>query len=132
MERAEQIDPPLRTRELARMNEILTELLKNSPIAAAMIIVVWLFLDANKKQELTRIENAKALENKRETHEKEMNTMWGRVIKQMMQKNDINSEAIMTRLEDHEKAMHERYDKFQITKDLLDAAKEIITKQDKK
>ena len=114
------------------MNELLTELLKNSPIAAALIIVVWLFLDAIKKQDAIRIENAKALEAKREAHEKDMNAMWGRVIKQMMHQNDINSEAIMTRLEDHEKAMHERYDKFQITKDLLDAAKEIITKQDKK
>jgi hypothetical protein len=105
------------------MNETLAELIRQSPIAAALLGAVYLFLRREKEAEELRVKNAEALENKRQTHEITVNAMWASYIKNILDTVTISNQKIVDALAAHEKSSEERYERLGITQDLIDAVK---------
>lgn len=110
---------------------IISEIIKASPYLAFILLFLWV----EAKREEKRVENAKALEDRREAHEKDMqarqlqqdrdiNTLWAGYINQIVEEIKASNRAIMQRLDEHEKESQDRYERIGITKDLLKAASE--------
>jgi hypothetical protein len=110
---------------------IISELIKASPYLAFILLFLWV----EAKREDRRVLNAKALEDRRETHEKEMqarqlqqdrdiNNLWASYIQQIVDEIKTSNRAIMQRIDEHEKESEDRYERIGITKDLLKAASE--------
>lgn len=98
-------------------------MVKQVPSAAAVIGMAYLFLRAEEKRELRRVEDAKEKEKERRDHELQINNMWASYIKSLIDKQDETYELIAKSLSEHEKSSQERYDRIGITKDLLVAIK---------
>lgn len=109
------------------MNETLAELIRQSPIAAALLGAVYLFLRREREAEEIRVRNAEALENKRQAHELQVNAMWASYIKNIVDTISISNEKIVNALAAHERASEERYDRLGVTQDLIDAVKAAAT-----
>jgi hypothetical protein len=119
------------------MNESLfIELAKQVPNLVIFLLIIYMFQKGDEKKELQRVENARRLEDKREAHEKalevgrqahdtQMNNMWANYIKSIIDQQNATFKVIMDALNDHELASKERYERMGITKELLDAAKEV-------
>ena len=121
------------------MSDILIESAKQVPALVALVVLVVvitrLFLAAEDKRELQRIANdkqqeaeraanAKALEEMRQKHESQTIAMLADAIKHTADEQSKTAKLIIEALDDHEEKSKERYDKMNITKDLLEAAKD--------
>lgn len=104
------------------------ELIKNLPVAAAMIYIVMLFLNAENKRAQQHIENAKIVEQQRKEHDLQISNMWATSFKQLVEQVNIGQQAIANALSEHEQASRERYERMGITDDLLKLAKEKLRK----
>ena len=102
---------------------IYIELIKQAPYIAALIVLVAIFTWTNDRNEVRRVENAKALEAQREAHERDINNMWANSIKSIVEQQNQTSQVIMAALKEHDKASQERYDRIGITNDLIQAVK---------
>jgi len=116
------------------MESLLGELIKQSPIAAAFIVMVWLFLRAEEKREARRVQtdkkleesrvvNAKALELERREHEREINNMWANFMKTLIDQQNKNFTAVVHEIHEHEDRAQKRYERLNITRDLKKAAR---------
>jgi hypothetical protein len=103
------------------MSEWAIELIRQVPNAAAVILMAYLFLKAEKEREERRVSNAKEMEAERRTHELNINNMWASYIKNIIDHQDDMSSALMKSISDHETASKERYEKMRITQELIDA-----------
>ena len=110
------------------MNDVYIEMIKQAPMGAAMIIIVYLFLSTENKREQQRIENAKSIEQERKQHDLNIMNMWAGNFRQLVEQVNLGQREIAKVLSEHEKASKERYEKMGITGDLLDAAKEQLRK----
>lgn len=106
------------------MNEIFQALIKELPVAAALILIVYLFLSNDNKREQQRIENAKAMEAERKNHEMQINAMWAQHIKMLVDNQTEGNTTIVKALTEHELNSQRRYERMGITKDLLDSVRE--------
>lgn len=106
------------------MNEVWVEMIKQSPIAAALLLVVFFFLKHIRDAEAQRIANAKDMETERRAHELAINNMWAVNIKQLVDQMSNSHAEIVRLIEQHDKNDKERYERMGVTKDLLDAAKD--------
>ena len=104
-----------------------------------ILVVMYMLLNREDKRDEKRTENAKQLAAERQTsakeleqmrqkHEIEINTMWASAIKNLVDSQQATAKTIAEALDDHEKASQERYAKMSITKDLFEAAKERLKK----
>lgn len=118
---------------------LFTKLAEQVPNLVVFLIIVYMMQKNNEKQDLQRVENARRLEDKREAHEKsleekrqahdlQMNNMWANYIKNLIDQQAQTFKMVADMLKDHEQASQDRYEKMQITKDLLDAAREHIAR----
>jgi len=106
------------------MDNLLNELAKQIPNAVAVIVMAYLFLHFQKLNDERRESNAKEQEVERRQHELEINNMWAVYIKQLVENHEESFRVIAKTIADHEKASEERYEKMNITKDLIAAVKE--------
>jgi hypothetical protein len=81
-------------------------------------------LKTDKEMEELRVKNATELEDRRETHEREINNMWANSIKMLLDQQDRAHQVMMSALKEHDKASQERYDRLGITNELIQAVKE--------
>lgn len=110
------------------MNDVYVEMIKQAPLGAAMIIIVYLFLTTDNKREQQRIENAKERATEQRAYDMQVQNMWASNIKAIIEKVDGGQRMIADALNEHERASRERYEKMGITDDLLQAAKEMLKK----
>jgi len=103
------------------MENILFELVKQIPNAAAVILTVWLFLRAQREAEETRVDNAAKLEAERRTHEMQVNDMWAEFLKKLSADNALSVKQLVDEIHRHESASKERYDRMRITQKLSQA-----------
>lgn len=115
------------------------DLAKQAPYMVLMVAIVYMFLrfieqwetrraaDAKKLEE-ERTNNAKQLEEMRQKHDSEINAMWASAIKTLVDEQNKTAKAISEALAEHEKASRDRYERMGITKELLVAAKEQLSK----
>lgn len=106
------------------MNDVFIEMIKQIPLGAVMLGIVWLFQTNESKREEQRIANAKERETERRNYELQVQSMWASHIKTIVDKIEVGNDKIVNALLEHEKASRERYEKMGITNDLLDMAKE--------
>lgn len=117
------------------MEQAIIEMIKNAPWAAALILVVRMFLQAQKDTEAQRIINAKdasdkqhdhelQLENAKRGRELEVNNLWASTVKNLMTDQNNNHKEIVGVLQDIKITISEQYKKMGITQDLLDLAKD--------
>lgn len=110
------------------MNEVYVEMIKQIPLGAAMIAIVWLFQTNENKREEQRINNAKERQAEQRAFDLQVQSMWANNIKGLIDKVDEGQKIIAMALNEHERASRERYEKMGITDDLLQAAKEMLKK----
>ena len=113
------------------MDETLRALAVNVPAAFAVIATVWMFLRAEEKREERREANAKAKESENKDHELLMGQMWANHISTLVAKTDEIFKLIAEALSDHEEASKERYERMNITQDLVKLARERAEKRKK-
>ena len=121
------------------MSDILIESAKQVPALVALVVlvvvIIRLFLAAEDKREAQRIANdkqleterstnAKALEEMRQKHESQTIAMLAEAIKHTSDEFSKTAKMIIDALDDHEEKSKDRYQKMNITKDLLEAAKD--------
>ena len=106
------------------MDQVLLELIRQVPSAAAVIGAVYLFLKREKEAEEIRTRNAAALEDKRQAHDSQINNMWAGYIKSIIEQVQQGNKTIVDTIAAHGKESAERYEKLGITQDLIDAVKE--------
>jgi hypothetical protein len=114
------------------MDETLKALAVNVPAAVAVIATVWMFLRAEEKREERREANAKSKDQENKSHELMMGQMWATHIDSLMMKTDETFKLLANALSTHEKASKERYDRMQITQDLVKMARAEAEKKMKK
>lgn len=106
--------------------EFIPELIKQLPSAAAIIFVTYLFLrneserekartEAAIKAEEKRVENAKALEQERQKHEREINNLWAGFLKRLAEDNAENFKALVQEIHAHEDKALARYNRLSVT-----------------
>lgn len=116
------------------------EVAKQIPFAVLLFAAILVFLrhlkevDAarmthDKDMETLRITAAKERETEQRTHQNNMNNMWAVNIKNIVDRQEQTAQMIADALSAHETASRERYEKMNITKDLLDVAKETMRKK---
>lgn len=117
------------------MEQALIEMVKNAPWAVALILVVRMFLQAEKEREIQRVADAKEAGEKQRNHElqlaniqrgnsAEVNNFWASTVKNMMEKNQTSFEVIVDALGAMRKEIVESYEKLGVTKDLWKIAKD--------
>ena len=115
------------------MEGIFSELIKQAPTAAAIILVAYMFLqaekqreerrvEADKKSEETRVANAKALEQERQAHERDINNMWANFVKRLIDEQAKSFRDVVSEIHRHEDSAQKRYERLKITRDLKKAA----------
>jgi hypothetical protein len=102
------------------MEGILLKFIDASPFLAFLLVYIWI----DSKREDKRVANASSLETRRENHEREMNNMWAQHIKSITDQIATSHQVIMSKLADHDKESQERYERMNITKDLIKAAEQ--------
>ncbi len=114
---------------------LLGKLGEQAPYMVLIVVLVFGFLYYIEKQnvktmahekemEKTRTENAKEREKERRDHELTIANMQANNMKQLIDSVKEMTETFTSTVESHEKASQTRYEKMNITKDLLTAAKE--------
>ncbi len=112
------------------MENILLEIAKQVPNAVAVIVTVWLFLNAQTKAEESRVANAKALEAERQKHEQAINNVWAKFFKEQAEKSAEHIERIIDEIHRHEDASIQRYSRLKITENLKKAAQGKLKQQE--
>ena len=114
---------------------VLIEVAKQVPWAVIVFAVIFVFLKRMSESEAARLAHEKELEAQhiaaakdRATSEREhqasVNNLWAQNIKSITERWEQTSKQIADALSEHERASQERYNKMNITQDLLEAAKE--------
>jgi hypothetical protein len=98
--------------------------LEQIPNALAVIVMAYLFIQAEAQRETRRIENAKQHEEERRAHELQINNMWASFFKNISDDQGKANALIIKTMQQHEDAAEERYKKMRITQDLIQAVKE--------
>jgi len=124
------------------MDTILLKIIEASPYLGFVLLFIWFEARREERrqqavieQEKRRVENAAALEARRETHEMQMQTrqleqdrtinqLWASYIQQIVNEIKAGNTAIIQKITEHEEESTERYERMGITKDLLKAASE--------
>jgi choline-glycine betaine transporter len=121
-------------------DQVLIEIGKQAPWAVVLLVVFFVFLKHmretetarmahEEKLETQRIAAAKERETERRAQESNNNNMWANNIKTITERWEQTTKTIAEALAEHERASRERYDKMRVTQDLLDAAKENLTRK---
>jgi hypothetical protein len=116
-------------------DSVWVEVAKQVPFAVVLFAAILVFLDHLKKvdaarmlhdkeMETLRITAAKERETERRAYDASMNNMWAVNIKNIVDRQEQTAKMIADALSEHERASKDRYEKMNITKDLLDVAKE--------
>lgn len=105
------------------MNDVWIKFIEQAPWAAAISLTVYMFLKHLKELDEARAKNAANMAAERREHELQINNMWAVNIKTLIEKHDETNTMIANALAEHEKASQERYDKRNITEDLIAAVK---------
>jgi len=119
------------------MDEVLIEMAKQVPAALMVGAVVWMFLKAAEKERAERIANAKEISDVQRAHELQMeasrrgreleiNNLWATTVKNLMATQDTNNQIIVTAIKDMHIDISEQYKNMGITKELYNAAKELL------
>lgn len=115
------------------MDNWITELIRQAPSAAAVIGTVYLFLRFIEKQNDRHAANAKDKAIEDRSHTIDVNSMWANTIKSISEQHDrtavTTTQMIVDKLAYMDKAAEERYNKMNITQDLIDAVKELKTQK---
>lgn len=90
------------------MDTLFSKLIEQVPSAAAIILVTYLFLNAQEKQEEQRI---KTSEQQLE-HEREINNLWAKTVKQISEEQDKNFQIIIEKIQKHEDESRRRHSKL--------------------
>jgi hypothetical protein len=117
------------------MEQAIIEMIKNAPWAAALILIVKMFLQAEKDREVKRTADAKEAGDVQRAHELQManaqrgreleiNNLWASTVKNMMSDQSKNNQEFVTVLKDFKDTILEQYKKMGITQDLLEIAKD--------
>jgi hypothetical protein len=117
------------------MDEAVLELVRNLPAAAAVMFTVYIMLYFEERREKRREENAKSKSQEDRDHEVTIAQMLHNNILTITNSHKETAQLILDRtnetfmgikddLEDHERSSKERYDRMQITQDLVRLAKE--------
>ena len=106
------------------MDEIIKALAVNVPAAAAVIATVFMFLSSDQKRDERRAANAKEKAIEDREHQLKVNQMWTSNIKIVLAKQDETFELISKTLTDHEAASKDRYERMNITQELIKAVKD--------
>lgn len=125
------------------MEQALLELIKNAPWAFALILVVRLFLQAEKDREVKRSQDSAEVNLRQRDHEVQMesvrhgreleiNNLWASTVKNMMVTQDATSKEITGVLKDLKETITEQYKNIGITQDLFKMAKSKIEHLEKK
>lgn len=105
------------------MDAILLELTRQLPSALAIGAVVYLFLKYDERKDQRREQNAREQAVERREHEKMKDTIWANAINQIIAKQDASFQLIAGQLAVHEEKSEERYERMEITQDLIKLAK---------
>lgn len=114
---------------------VLIEVAKQVPWAVIVFAVIFVFLKYMRESETARLAHEKELEAQRiaaakerataeREHQASVNNLWAQNVKSMTEQLVQTSKQIADALSEHERASQERYNKMNITQDLLDTAKE--------
>lgn len=114
---------------------VLIEVAKQVPWAVIVFAVIFVFLKRMSESEAARLAHEKELEAQRiaaakdratseREHQASVNNLWAQNIKSITERWEQTSKQIADALSEHERASQERYNKMNITQDLLEAAKE--------
>lgn len=117
------------------MEQAIIELVKGAPWAAAMIIIVRLFLQSAKEHEVQRSADAKELgiaqrehelqmERIRHGRELEVNNLWATTVKNLMTSQEQVGLDVAAVLKDLKESIMEQYKNMGITQDLYKTAKD--------
>jgi hypothetical protein len=104
---------------------VLTKIIEASPYLGFILLFMWF----EAKREDKRITNATALETRREEHEKKMqerdlqhardiNQLWALHFQKIANEIKAGNQALIDKLQEHDEASAERYERLAITKDL--------------
>lgn len=110
------------------MDDLWKEMIKQIPVAVAMIYIVNMFLTNEAKREEARTANAKEREQERRAYELQINSMWASNFKNIIDQINEGNSKLVSALVEHERNSKERYEKMNITSDLLKVAKEQLKK----
>lgn len=117
------------------MDNILLEMIKQVPAAAAVLGTVFLFLRAMRDERTDRAVITKDTRDKQMAHdvqlqqltrsrELEMNNLWAVTVKNIIASQNVSMESIIDAVADLKKTTVEQYIKLGITQDLFKTAKE--------
>jgi hypothetical protein len=110
---------------------VIAKLIEASPYLGFILLFLWY----EAKREDKRIAGAAALETRREEHEKKMqekelqhardiNQLWALHFQNIANEIKAGNQALIEKLEEHDKSSADRYERIGITKDLLKMAQE--------
>lgn len=110
---------------------VLAKIIEASPYLG--FILIWLWFES--KREDKRITGAAELETRREEHEKKMqekelqhqrdiNQLWALHFQNIVNEIKAGNQALIQKLEEHDRASAERYERMGITKEMLKMASE--------
>jgi hypothetical protein len=110
---------------------VIAKLIEASPYLGFILLFLWF----ESKREDKRIVGAAALETRREEHEKKMqerdlqhardiNQLWALHFQNIANEIKAGNQALIDKLEEHDKNSEERYERMAVTKELLKAAAE--------
>ena len=105
------------------MDAILLELARQLPSAIAIGAVVFLFLKYDERKEQRRENNAREQSIERREHDKMKDTIWANSIHQIISKQEEMFKMIANIISVHEEKSEERYERMQVTQDLIKMAK---------
>lgn len=119
---------------------VLIEVAKQVPWAVIVFAVIFVFLKYMRESETARLAHEKELEAQRiaaakerstaeREHQASVNNLWAQNVKSMTEQLVQTSKQIADALSAHERASEERYNKMNITQDLLDTAKEELRRK---
>jgi hypothetical protein len=110
---------------------VIAKLIEASPYLGFILLFLWFEM----KREDKRIAGATALETRREEHEKKMqdkelqhardiNQLWALHFQNIANEIKAGNQAMIEKLQEHDEASAERYERLAITKELFKAAQE--------
>jgi hypothetical protein len=115
------------------MNEVWVKFIEQAPWAAAMTLIVYLFLRHQREIEHSREANAAAMAKERREaeaqavrerreYEQQKDAMWATWIKNLIDQQNNSAKQLADALAAHDRASEKRYEKLGVTKDLIQAA----------
>lgn len=115
------------------MDNWIIELIRQAPSAAAVIGTVYLFLRFIEKTTIHQAANAKERAMEDRAHQIDVNTLWANTIKGALAQNDqtavTTTRMIVDKLAYMDKAAEERYEKMNVTQELIDVVNKTMRKE---